>query len=115
VKQREWAYFWWAFGLIGLAGLHRIYLGQRKSGILWLLTFGLFGFGQLYDFSTLCSLPQEASRKSVPRNRSPVYVYAPSYTTINRNSEVKTNVKCGYCGSTSEEGTRSCDNCGAAF
>lgn len=32
-----------------VAGLHRLYVGKVKSGLLWLFTFGLLGFGQLYD------------------------------------------------------------------
>ena len=34
---------------VPVAGLQRLYVGKVKSGLLWLFTFGLFGFGQLYD------------------------------------------------------------------
>ncbi|MEM6426381.1 MAG: TM2 domain-containing protein [Cyanobacteria bacterium P01_D01_bin.128] len=43
------AYLLWLGWLFGLAGLHRIYNGKIGSGILWLLTFGLFGVGQIID------------------------------------------------------------------
>jgi len=33
----------------GFLGLHRFYLGRYKSGIVWLLTGGLLGFGLFFD------------------------------------------------------------------
>ncbi|NJM00380.1 MAG: TM2 domain-containing protein, partial [Synechococcaceae cyanobacterium SM2_3_2] len=42
------AYLLWILGLVGLCGLHRLYLG-RWSGLLWLGTFGLGSIGQLVD------------------------------------------------------------------
>jgi TM2 domain-containing membrane protein YozV len=39
--------------LIGLLGVHRFYLGKWVTGILWLLTGGLFGIGFIYDWLTL--------------------------------------------------------------
>lgn len=35
--------------VFGLAGLQRLYAGRIGTGILWLLTFGLLGIGQLID------------------------------------------------------------------
>ena len=43
----------WAGCIIGLCGLHRLYIGKIGTGLLWLFTFGLFGFGQLIDLFTL--------------------------------------------------------------
>jgi TM2 domain-containing membrane protein YozV len=37
----------WILGLFGLCGLHRFYLRRWRTGLLWLLTFGLLGIGQL--------------------------------------------------------------------
>jgi TM2 domain-containing membrane protein YozV len=34
----------------GFAGLHLFYIGRYGRGILYLLTFGLLGYGWLFDF-----------------------------------------------------------------
>ena len=38
---------------LGEFGIHRFYVGKIGSGILYLCTFGLFGFGWLIDFFTI--------------------------------------------------------------
>ncbi len=42
-------YALWCLIFVGLGGVHRIYLGKYGTGILWLLTWGLFGIGQFID------------------------------------------------------------------
>ena len=37
----------------GVAGLHRLYLGRIVSGLIWLFTGGLFGFGTVVDLFLL--------------------------------------------------------------
>lgn len=44
---------WILLTFLGLFGVHRMYLGKWISGIIYLLTGGLFGLGFLYDFWTL--------------------------------------------------------------
>lgn len=44
---------WILLTFVGLLGIHRFYLGKWPTGILYLLTAGLFGLGVLYDYWTL--------------------------------------------------------------
>lgn len=44
---------WLLLTFLGLFGVHRLYMGKWLTGILYLLTLGLFGFGYLYDYWTL--------------------------------------------------------------
>ena len=44
---------WILLTFLGLFGVHRMYMGKWLTGILYLLTLGLFGLGWLYDYWTL--------------------------------------------------------------
>jgi TM2 domain-containing membrane protein YozV len=44
---------WLLLVFLGMFGVHRLYLGKIWSGILYLLTFGVFGLGYIYDMWTL--------------------------------------------------------------
>lgn len=44
---------WLLLTFLGIFGLHRFYMGKWISGLIYLLTVGLFGLGILYDFWTL--------------------------------------------------------------
>lgn len=52
-KDKGTAYILWCLCIIGVCGIHRLYIGKIGTGILWLFTFGLFGFGQLIDLFLL--------------------------------------------------------------
>ena len=42
-----------AIPFLGVFGVHRFYLGKYVSGTIWLVTFGLLGFGWIWDLCTL--------------------------------------------------------------
>jgi len=49
----DYSVSWLLLTFLGFLGLHRFYMGKWATGILYLLTVGLFGVGILYDFLTL--------------------------------------------------------------
>lgn len=54
-------YAFWCLFFVGLGGVHRLYLGKYGTGILWLLTGGLFGVGQFIDLFRMGSLVRDAN------------------------------------------------------
>ncbi len=55
------SYGLWCAGLAGACGIHRLYLGKFGTGVLWLLTFGLLGVGQVIDLLRMKSLVKDAN------------------------------------------------------
>ena len=53
---------WVLLTFLGLFGVHRFYLGKIWTGLLWLVTGGLFTVGYLYDYWTLNAQVSEANR-----------------------------------------------------
>lgn len=49
MKSTAISYLLWFLGGFGVLGLHRFYLGRWVTGLLWLLTGGLFLVGSLID------------------------------------------------------------------
>ena len=47
--KRMWALLLSAGGFFGIHGLHRFYVGKIVTGIIWFLTFGFLGIGQIID------------------------------------------------------------------
>ncbi|GAB3616337.1 hypothetical protein GCM10027416_08940 [Okibacterium endophyticum] len=54
-KETGIAYALMLFTFVGFAGIQHLYMGKIGRGILWLLTWGLFGIGSIVDVFTLPS------------------------------------------------------------
>jgi hypothetical protein len=52
-------------GFLGIAGIHRFYAGKGGTGLLWLLTCGLFGIGTIVDLIVGVMRPSDASGRMV--------------------------------------------------
>jgi hypothetical protein len=63
LKTIEVAYALWALSFCGLSGLHRFYLGRTGTGLAFLFTWGLCGWGSIYDAVTMKRLVAEANSK----------------------------------------------------
>lgn len=56
---------WILLTFLGIFGAHRFYMGKWLTGLLYLLTGGLFLVGVIYDYWTLNSQISEVNRASV--------------------------------------------------
>jgi TM2 domain-containing membrane protein YozV len=59
----DYSVAWILLTFLGAFGLHRFYLGKIGTGLIWLLTGGLFLVGWLYDFCTLNQQVDERNRR----------------------------------------------------
>lgn len=59
----DYSVAWLLQTFLGAFGIHRFYMGKIGTGILWLLTGGLFLIGWLYDFCTLNDQVDELNRR----------------------------------------------------
>lgn len=59
----------WLACLFGLAGIHRFYLGKPVTGVIWLLTWGLFGIGQVVDLVRLRDMVEDQNILSEGRRQ----------------------------------------------
>ena len=53
---------WVLLTFLGLFGVHRFYMGKIFTGVIYLLTGGLFGIGYIYDLCTLNEQVEEINR-----------------------------------------------------
>lgn len=59
-KSTGTGYLLWLLCFLLICGAHRFYYNKPISGVIYLFTFGLFGFGQLYDLLVMPELARTA-------------------------------------------------------
>ncbi len=62
--DKDYNVTWILLTFLGVFGIHRFYIGKWVTGIIWLLTGGLFLVGYLYDYWTLNEQIDEVNKTS---------------------------------------------------
>lgn len=78
------AYVLWLGMLLGVSGLHRLYNGKIVSGLLWMFTLGLFGFGQFIDLFLIPGMVEDHNLKLRVRRGLLVPANEPTQPVIER-------------------------------
>lgn len=65
VGEKDYNLSWILLTFLGVFGIHRFYLGKWLTGILYLLTCGLFLVGIVYDYWTLNRQINEINHSTV--------------------------------------------------
>ncbi|GAK58436.1 TM2 domain protein [Candidatus Vecturithrix granuli] len=63
MKSSGIAFLLWCAWIFGFGGIHRFYLGKYGTGILYLLTWGLFGIGQVIDLFRISGMVEQENLK----------------------------------------------------
>lgn len=74
MKSSGWAFAFWLACLVGVCGLHRFYTGRYVTGVIWLVTLGLFGIGQVLDLFFINGWVRRANAGAAARGE--IYVAA---------------------------------------
>jgi len=65
IKSPSTAYCFWLLCLVGVCGIHRFYAGKWVTGIIWLLTGGLFLVGQIVDLFLIPRMVEKSNQDVV--------------------------------------------------
>ncbi|MBF2078750.1 MAG: NINE protein [Synechococcales cyanobacterium T60_A2020_003] len=82
MNSKGTSYLLWLSILLGIGGLHRFYNGKMITGLIWLLTGGVFGIGQIIDLFLIPDMVESHNLK-----KSSIYgvPYAPERPAIARS------------------------------
>ena len=61
----DYSVAWILLTFLGIFGIHRFYMAKWGTGLIYLISGGLFGLGVLYDFWTLNGQISEINRRTV--------------------------------------------------
>jgi len=61
MKSTGTSYLLWLLCLIGFCAIHRLYNGRIITGVIWLLTGGLFLIGQIIDLFLIPGMVERAN------------------------------------------------------
>jgi TM2 domain-containing membrane protein YozV len=85
----------WLACLFGICGVHRFYLGKPITGLLYVLTFGLFGIGQIVDLFFMREMVLMANTKDRllgPRREVKLLSPARPQRSVNTEEELRVNL-----------------------
>jgi len=83
MKSKGAAYLLWLISFFGCLGFHRFYLGKIGTGLLFIITGGIFGIGSLIDLFTLGSqVEQYNTNKELKQLRDVAMANAMSTTAV---------------------------------
>ncbi len=63
IGSYDYTVAWILQTFLGALGIHRFYMGKVGTGLIWMLTGGLFFVGWLYDFCTLNEQVDELNQR----------------------------------------------------
>ena len=85
MRSTGMAYLLWSLWFLGFAGIHRFYLGKPISGLIWFLTWGLFGMGQIFDLLLIPGMVEEKNFQLRARLSEARYAPLPPSTVPSRS------------------------------
>jgi TM2 domain-containing membrane protein YozV len=84
MNEKSTSYILWATWFLGLAGFHRLYNGKIFTGLVWLFTWGMFGFGQFVDLFLIPGMVDEHNARARARlgTTQPGYAAQPTIQLV---------------------------------